>query len=63
MAMSLLLLDDDLDFLEALRRRFAELCLEVTAVADPLAAVAMIRTTRFDVALVDLGLPGMSGSD
>lgn len=63
MAMSLLLVDDDLDFLQVLRRRFSQLCLEVTAVSDPLEAMAMTRAMDFDVALIDLGLPGVSGME
>ena len=59
----LLLVDDDEILREALARRFERLGMSVTAAASGEEALGLAETVRFDVALLDLNLPGMSGID
>jgi CheY-like chemotaxis protein len=56
-----LLVDDNPDALNALCTLLAMKGHEVTALPDPRAALALPETYAPDVALLDIGLPGMSG--
>ena len=62
-AQHLLLVEDDLTVAEVLRGLLAARGHRVVHVLHGLAALAEIATSRFDVALLDLDLPGMSGLD
>ena len=57
----LLLVDDDEQLRQTLARRFQKLGMSVTEAASAEAALPVLSQKRFDVALLDLHLPGMSG--
>lgn len=59
--MRLLLVEDDLDLVYALSQVLSTEGFEVTCCAQGEEALAMLRRSRFDVALLDLSLPGMDG--
>src|SRR4051794_9041828 len=57
----LLIVDDDEQLAEALARRFRRAGVPVTLAATGEAALAEAARANFDVALLDLHLPGMDG--
>src|SRR5262249_31531826 len=57
----LLVVDDDEVLRQALARRFGRLGMTVTAATSGEEALVAAEASRFDVALLDLHLPGMSG--
>jgi DNA-binding NtrC family response regulator len=57
----LLIVDDDDDLRQALERRFRSQGLVVTAAAGGMEALAQAAHSQWDVALLDLSMPGMSG--
>jgi len=59
----LLMVDDDDQLRETLVRRFQRLGMTVTAADSAEEALAKVAQGRWDVALLDLHLPGMSGID
>jgi DNA-binding NtrC family response regulator len=59
----LLIVDDDEDLRQVLLRRFQQLGASVTAAGSGEEALAAAARARFDVALLDLHLPGLSGID
>src|SRR5579872_6761555 len=59
----LLIVDDDEQLRQTLQRRFQRQGLNVTAAENAETAVPLLDKFRFDVALLDLHLPGMSGID
>jgi DNA-binding NtrC family response regulator len=59
----LLIVDDDNDLREALVRRFHKQGLTVTSAGSGEEALALTAEGRWDVALLDLHLPGLSGID
>jgi DNA-binding NtrC family response regulator len=59
----LLIVDDDEALRQALARRFQQQGLTVLAAADAEEALAKAAHNPFDVALLDLHLPGLSGID
>jgi DNA-binding NtrC family response regulator len=59
----LLIVDDDDDLRTSLVSRFSRLGMAVTAAVSAEDALAKGSHTRFDVALLDLHLPGMDGID
>jgi DNA-binding NtrC family response regulator len=60
---SLLLVDDDEEFLEILCRRFRRRGLLVASAIDPQAAIEAASRETFHVAVVDRSLPGQDGVD
>jgi CheY-like chemotaxis protein len=56
-----LIVEDSPDALQSLRLLLELAGHEVEACADGLTGLARLRTFRPDVALIDLGLPGMDG--
>jgi len=58
-----LLVDDDADSLELLSAVLRQHGADVTAVGDVTAALDGLSTTRFDVLISDLSMPGRSGFD
>jgi DNA-binding NtrC family response regulator len=58
---NLLLVDDDRSFREVLADEMSRSGFNTTAVRDAEAALTAIEESAFDVAIVDLNLPGMSG--
>jgi DNA-binding NtrC family response regulator len=57
----LLIVDDDDDLRETLEQRFKRQGMQVTAAASGEAALTKATNTRWDVALLDLHLPGIGG--
>jgi DNA-binding NtrC family response regulator len=57
----LLIVDDDTQLAEALARRFLKVGLRVTAATSGEQALVEAAKARYDVALLDLHLPGMDG--
>lgn len=60
-ACSLLLVDDDEEFLEILVRRFVRRGMQPTGAANPQAAMEAAGQRKFDVAILDRSLPGEDG--
>lgn len=59
----ILVADDDLDILELVSFKLRQAGHEVTAVSDGATALETIRTTRPDLAVLDVMMPGLSGLD
>ena len=57
----LLIVDDEVKFLEAIARRLQMRGFDVHTAADGPTALEIARDERFDLALLDLKMPGMSG--
>jgi len=57
----LLIVDDEVRFLQTLTQRLTLRGFQVTAASNGAAALDAARDKRFDVALVDLKMPGMDG--
>ncbi|MHB0766063.1 hybrid sensor histidine kinase/response regulator [Stutzerimonas sp. NM35] len=60
-ALRILLVDDNIDALESLRDYLAHHGHEVVATSEPLQALQIANAFRPDVAVLDIGLPGMDG--
>ena len=60
---SILIIDDDAAILHAFTRIFQKNGFSVTTAAKGSEAIEKLRTSRFDVALVDLRLPDMEGTE
>ena len=58
-----LLVDDDESLREVLAEELGRSGFHVTAVPDAESALLAIEESTFDVAIVDLNLPGMSGEE
>lgn len=59
----LLIVDDEIRFLRTLEQRLEMRGFEVTAATTGAEAVEIARGTRFDLALLDLKMPGMAGEE
>jgi len=59
----LLLVDDEPQFLEALCKRLEFRDFEVTSVGNGAGAIEAARKERYDVALIDLKMPGIEGEE
>ena len=57
----LLIVDDEVRFLDAIAKRLEMREFEVTKAANGVEALAAARADKFDVALLDLKMPGMNG--
>lgn len=57
----LLIVDDETRFLEAIARRLAKRGFDVATAANGPDAIQLARKEKFDLALVDLKMPGMDG--
>jgi DNA-binding NtrC family response regulator len=60
-AMDLLIVDDDTEFRGSLARRFLRRGCRVQEAADGAEAIGLAERRQFDVAILDLVMPGMSG--
>jgi two-component system response regulator AtoC len=64
MKTSILIVDDETDFLDSAKRMLRiEGFDDITAVADPLEVEAMLADRQFDIAFLDINMPGMDGLD
>ena len=61
--MKLLIVDDESRFLEAIATRLRKRGFDVTTATNGPDAIAQARDEKFDVALLDLKMPGMDGSE
>ncbi|MCK4761522.1 MAG: response regulator [Candidatus Aminicenantes bacterium] len=59
----ILLIDDDLDFLNALEYRLKNKKIDVVAVGAGFDAIAVLEEDYFDLILLDLKMPGMNGAE
>ncbi|MBW2262744.1 MAG: response regulator [Deltaproteobacteria bacterium] len=59
----LLIVDDEVRFLETLSQRLVMRDFDVSPVSSGDEAVKLAREKEFDIALVDLKMPGMSGEE
>lgn len=59
----LLIVDDEVKFLEAIARRLRMRDLDVTTASNGHEALEIARRERFDLALLDLKMPGMDGRE
>ena len=59
----ILVVDDEREFLAALGQRLEMRDFDVTLVEDGTAALDLARERKFDLALVDLKMPGMDGRE
>ena len=59
----LLFVDDEVQFLESMKKRLESRDFDVVAVDRGDKAIEAARETPFDVALVDLKMPGMNGEE
>lgn len=57
----LLIVDDETNFLNAIARRLQMRGFDVTTACDGRTAIDIARRHRFDLALLDLKMPGMNG--
>ncbi|HSQ65610.1 MAG TPA: response regulator [Polyangiaceae bacterium] len=57
------IVEDDLDLVELLKEMLEDEGHEVSTATDGRAAVALIQSTRPDVVLCDVGLPGFDGHE
>ena len=58
----LLIVDDEVRFLDSIARRLELRDFEVTKAVNGAEAVNAARNSKFDLALIDLKMPGMDGS-
>jgi DNA-binding NtrC family response regulator len=63
LSIRLLIVDDDEQLRQTLQRRFQRQGMTVTAADSAESALPLLDRCRFDVALLDLHLPGMTGVD
>lgn len=59
----ILVIDNDIDFREALEFTLIEMKLEVVAVESGYAALEILKEEYFDLILLDLKMPGMDGAE
>lgn len=59
----LLIVDDETRFLQAIARRLSKRGFDVHTAANGPDALELARTERFDIALLDLKMPGMDGGE
>jgi CheY-like chemotaxis protein len=59
----LLLVDDEVDFLKSLSERLSLRDFDVTTATDGKQAIKAAKKGQFDVAILDLRMPGMDGTE
>ncbi|MBI5533789.1 MAG: response regulator [Deltaproteobacteria bacterium] len=60
-ALRILLVDDELDFIEPLARRMERRGMQCVALQDGEKALALIQTERFNCVVLDVRMPGIDG--
>jgi DNA-binding NtrC family response regulator len=58
---NVLLVDDELEFIETLVKRLTKRGLNITMASSGEEALAVIRERKFDVSVLDVRMPGMDG--
>lgn len=58
-----LIVDDEIDFLETIVKRLRDRNLEVTGVESGLKALELMDSRDFDVVVLDVRMPGLDGID
>jgi two-component system, OmpR family, response regulator len=61
--MKVLIIDDERDFIETMEKRFRFRKIPVTAALSGAAALEILSREEFDVAILDVRMPGMDGLD
>ncbi|MFH1983909.1 MAG: response regulator [Pseudomonadota bacterium] len=61
MTTKVLLVDDELDFLEVMRERLANRGMQVSTSTSAVEALAQLEVEHFDAVILDLKMPGMDG--
>lgn len=56
-----LLVDDELDFLDLMRKRLAKRNIDITAVESGAAGLKVLEEQSFDIVVLDVKMPGMNG--
>lgn len=59
----LLIVDDETRFLNAIAQRLSKRGFDVRTASDGAQAIELARTEKFDIALLDLKMPGMDGGE
>lgn len=62
-AINLLIVDDETRFLEAIAKRLRKRGFDVKTAANGADAIELARSQQFDLALLDLKMPGMGGAE
>jgi DNA-binding NtrC family response regulator len=62
-SIKLLLVDDEVDFLKSLSERLSLRDFEVTTASEGKQAIKAAKKGQFDVAILDLRMPGMDGTE
>ncbi|MEM5789946.1 MAG: response regulator [Syntrophobacteraceae bacterium] len=60
---SVLIVDDEVEFLETLVKRLRKRKLNVQGVNDGESALSKLKESAFDIVVLDVKMPGMSGLD
>ena len=59
----LLIVDDEIEFLDSITERLEQRGLEVAKATDADSAIALAQRQKFDLALLDLRIPGTDGKE
>ena len=59
----LLIVDDEVKFLESISKRLSMKDFDVTAASDGRQAIKAAKGDKFDIAILDLRMPGMDGTE
>jgi DNA-binding response OmpR family regulator len=59
--LKILLVDDEADVLDSVKRGLERMGFEVDAFADPLEALRRFEKNAYEIALLDVKMPGMNG--
>ena len=62
-ALSVLIVDDEVEFMETLVKRLRKRKLAVNGVTSGEAALEQLKETPFDIVVLDVKMPGMNGLD
>lgn len=59
----LLLVDDEVDFLNSLAKRLGKRDFDITTATEGKLAIKVAKKAKFDVAILDMKMPGMDGME